>query len=164
MKKLLKVSVLGLTFLSATAFAEDKIGVVNISGVFQNMPQREVIAKELDKEFQPRADKLKKMEESLQAKLKKIQDEGAKMKEADQKALEKQILTDRDEFAKEAQAFEQDNQKRQNDERSKLLGKIQEAVKTVAEAEGYSLVVDSNAVTFAKEANDITQKVLEKVK
>lgn len=162
MKKLLNLGLVAVALMSTSAFAEDKFGVVNIAYVFQNMPERAEIAKQLEAEFQPRAESLQKMEKDLQDKLKKINTEGDKMKDAEREKLANEIKSMRDKFAAEAQSFQQDNQERENTKRAELLTKIQEQVKTISEAEGFTVVIDSTAVTYRKDSTDITEKVLEK--
>ncbi|SES71553.1 OmpH family outer membrane protein [Thorsellia anophelis] len=162
MKKLLNLGLIAAALMSTTAFAEDKLGVVNIAYVFQNMPERAEIAKQLEAEFQPRAESLQKMEKDLQDKLKKINTEGDKMKDADREKLANEIKTMRDKFAAEAQSFQQDNQERENTKRAELLTQIQEQVKTISEAEGFTVVIDSTAVTYRQDSTDITEKVLAK--
>lgn len=163
MKKWLYVAGLSLA-MAASAAVQAKVGIVNVAEVFQSMPEREAVAKELDKEFAPRIAELEKLEKAVQADIEKLQKTGAKMKAADRTKLEKTINTKREEFAKKAQAFEEDNRKRQAEERNKLLTKIQAAVETVAKKDQYTLVVDVNAVAYADPANNITAQVKEQVK
>ena len=52
MKKLLCAAGLGLALaVSAGAQAADKIAVVNVSSIFQQLPQRATVAKQLENEF-----------------------------------------------------------------------------------------------------------------
>lgn len=163
MKKWLYI--VGLSLAMATSAAvQAKVGVVNVGEIFQKMPEREVVAKQLDKEFSGRIAELQKLEKELQADIQKIQKEGAKMKPADRTKLETTINTKREQFAKKAEAFENDNRRRQGEERNKLLTKIQKAVETIAKQEKYTVIVDVNAVAFADPSTDITSKVMAKVK
>jgi len=50
------------------------------------------------------------------------------------------------------------------EERNKLLSRIQDAVKKVADSDGYDVVIDANAVAYASNAKDITADVLKQVK
>lgn len=162
MKKLLNLGLVAVAMMSTSVLAEDKLGVVNIAYIFQNMPERAEIAKQLETEFKPRAESLQKMEKDLQDKLKKVNTEGDKLKDAEREKLVNEIKEMRDNFAKEAQAFQQDNQEREGTKRAELLTKIQEQVKKVSEAEGFTVVIDSTAVTYRVDSTDITEKVLEK--
>lgn len=163
MKKWLYI--VGLSLAMATSAAvQANVGVVNVGEIFQKMPERETVAKQLDKEFAGRIAELQKLEKELQADIQKIQKDGAKMKAADRTKLETTINTKREQFAKKAEAFENDNRRRQAEERNKLLAKIQKAVEGVAKQEKYTVVVDVNAVAYADPATDITAKVMAKVK
>ncbi|MGL4456023.1 MAG: molecular chaperone, partial [Plesiomonas sp.] len=57
MKKWLKAAGVGLALIaSSTAVnaAEQKIAVVDVAGVFQQLPQREKVARQLESEFKGR--------------------------------------------------------------------------------------------------------------
>ena len=165
MKKWLCAAGLGLALAaSAGVQAADKIAVVNVSSIFQQLPQRETVAKQLDSEFRGRASELQNMERDLQQKMQKLQRDGSTMKASERSKLEKSVMAQRETFSSKAQAFEQDNRRRQMEERNKLLSRIQDAVKKVASDEGYDVVIDANAVAYAANAKDITADVLKQVK
>lgn len=165
MKKWLYAAGLGLALAtSAVAQAADKIAVVNVSSIFQQSPQRAVVAKQLENEFKGRATELQSMERDLQTKMQRLQRDGSTMKASERSSLEKSVMAQRETFSTKAQAFEQDNRRRQTEERNKILSRIQDAVKSVASKEGYDVVIDANAVAYATNAKDITADVLKQVK
>lgn len=62
MKKLLCAAGVSIALaMSAGAYAE-KIAIVNVGEVFQNMPAREAVAKQLESEFKSRATELQNLE------------------------------------------------------------------------------------------------------
>lgn len=165
MKKLLCAAGLGMAMaVSAGAQAADKIAVVNVSSIFQQLPARATVAKQLENEFKGRATELQGMERDLQTKMQRLQRDGSTMKASERTRLEKDVMTQRETFSNKAQAFEQDNRRRQAEERNKILSRIQDAVKKVADSEGYDVVIDQNAVAYAAQAKDITADVLKQVK
>ncbi|MBJ7221894.1 MULTISPECIES: molecular chaperone Skp [unclassified Brenneria] len=165
MKKWLCAAGLGLALAaSASVQAADKIAVVNVSSIFQQLPQRETVAKQLENEFKGRASELQTMETSLQTKMQKLQRDGSTMKASERSKMEKDVMAQREQFSTKAQAFEQDNRRRQMEERNKILTRIQDAVKSVASKEGYDVVIDANAVAYSANAKDITADVLKQVK
>ncbi|AHF74717.1 Outer membrane chaperone Skp [Candidatus Sodalis pierantonius str. SOPE] len=165
MKKWLYVAGLGLALATSTvAQAADKIAVVNVSSIFQQSPQRAVVAKQLENEFKGRATELQSMERDLQTKMQRLQRDGSTMKASERSSLEKSVMAQREIFSTKAQAFEQDNRRRQTEERNKILSRIQDSVKSVATKEGYDVVIDANAVAYASNAKDITADVLKQVK
>lgn len=165
MKKWLCVAGLGLAMAaSAGVQAADKIAIVNVSSIFQQLPARETVAKQLENEFKGHAGELQNMEYSLQTKMQRLQRDGATMKASDRSKLEKEVMTQREQFSRKAQAFEQDNRRRQMEERNKILSRIQDAVKSVASKEGYDVVIDANAIAYLSSSKDITADVLKQVK
>lgn len=149
---------------SASVQAADKIAIVNVSSIFQQLPQRETVSKQLENEFKGRATELQKMEGDLQTKIQKLQRDGSTMKASDRTKLENEVVAQREQFSTKAQAFEQDNRRRQMEERNKILSRIQDAIKAVAGKDGYDLVIDANAVAYVGNTKDITADVLKQVK
>ncbi|NLS43167.1 molecular chaperone Skp [BEV proteobacterium] len=165
MKKWLYAAGLGLALAaSAIVQAADKIAVVNVDSIFQQLPQRETVAKQLENEFKGRASELQKMESDLQTKMQKLQRDGSTMKASDRSKSENDLMAQREQFSNKAQAFEQDNRRRQMEERNKILSRIQDAIKSVASKDGYDIVIDANAVAYVGNAKDITANVLKQVK
>ncbi|CAK9884019.1 MAG: Chaperone protein Skp [Candidatus Erwinia impunctatus] len=166
MKKLLCAAGVALALVaSAGAQAADKIAIVNVGSIFQQLPARTAVAKQLESEFKDRATELQGMETSLQSKMQRLQRDGSTMKAAERTRLEKEVMTQRETFATKAQAFEQDNRRRQAEERNKILSRIQDAVKKVADSGGYDVVIDANAIAYASSsAKDITADVVKQVK
>lgn len=77
MKKLLCAAGLGLALaVSAGVQAADKIAVVNVSSIFQQLPQRATVAKQLENEFKGRATELQSQERDLQTKMQRLQRDG----------------------------------------------------------------------------------------
>ncbi|RLR18217.1 molecular chaperone Skp [Sodalis-like symbiont of Bactericera trigonica] len=165
MKKWLYAAGLGLALATSTvAQAADKIAVVNVSSIFQQSPQRAVVAKQLGNEFTGRATELQFMERDLQTKMQHLERDGSTMKASERSSLEKSVMAQRETFSTKAQEFQQDNRRRQTEERNKILSRIQDAVKRVATKEGYDVVIDANAVAYATDSKDITADVLKQVK
>ena len=64
---------------------------------------------------------------------------------------------------KKVAEFQAQNEKRQAEERGKLLDSIQTATNNYAKANGYSYVLDANSVVFAVEGKDISDAVLKTI-
>jgi outer membrane protein len=62
------------------------------------------------------------------------------------------------------QALEKESQRREAEEKQKLFKTIQEAVEKVAEKEGYDMIIDIQAVGYAKEEFNISSKVIDSLK
>ena len=78
MKKWLYAAGLGLVMASsASVQAADKIAIVNVASIFQQMPARDAVAKQLENEFKSRATDLQSQERSLQTKMQRLQRDGS---------------------------------------------------------------------------------------
>ncbi|WP_041162434.1 molecular chaperone Skp [Enterobacter ludwigii] len=164
MKKWLLAAGLGLA-MATSVQAADKIAIVNMGNLFQQVAQKTGVSATLENEFKGRASELQGMENDLQSKMQRLQRDGSTMKASDRSKLEKDVMAQRQTFSQKAQAFEQDRQRRSNEERGKLVTRIQTAVKAVAADQSIDLVVDANAVAFnSSDVKDITADVLKQVK
>ena len=187
MKNIAKVTALalGIALASGYAAAEEKIAFINAGYIFQNHPDRQAVADKLDAEFKPVAEKLaaskkevdnkiaaarKKVEAKVaalekdaprlrQADIQKRQEEINKLGAAEDAELQK-LMQEQD---KKVQEFQAQNEKRQAEERGKLLDSIQTATNNLAKAKGYTYVLDANSVVFAVEGKDITEEVLKSI-
>lgn len=164
MKKWLIAAGLGLV-MAASAQAADKIAVVNMANLFQQVAQNTGVSNTLENEFKGRAGDLQRMETDLQTKMQRLQRDGSTMKASERSKLEKDVMTQRQDFSSKAQAFEQDRSRRSNEERGKLVTRIQAAVKKVADSQKIDLVLDSNSIAYTSSGvKDITADVLKQVK
>ena len=187
MKNIAKVTALalGIALASGYASAEEKIAFINAGYIFQHHPDRQAVADKLDAEFKPVAEKLaaskkevddkiaaarKKVEAKVaalekdaprlrQADIQKRQQEINKLGAAEDAGLQK-LMQEQD---KKVQEFQAQNEKRQAEERGKLLDSIQTATNNLAKAKGYTYVLDANSVVFAVEGKDITEEVLKSI-
>ncbi|PJG84962.1 OmpH family outer membrane protein [Conservatibacter flavescens] len=188
MKNVLKVTALSLAlaFTATAAQAEENIAFINAGYLFQNHPDRQAVADKLDAEFKPQADKLeaskKNIDDKIAAERKKIDAKVAELqkdaknpkqrpselqkREADiqkqQATAEEEINKLVTEHDKAAQEFQANYEKRQMEERTKLLESIQTATNKVAKDKKYTLVLDANAVVFG-DGKDITEEVLKAI-
>lgn len=161
MKKIISVISLSLALLfTANAFAETKIAVIDVMTILQQMPEREKVSKALDAEFEARAKSLQQEEKKANDAAQKLQKDGMTLSESEKTKLTKIIKA----FQDKANEFTSDYRKRESEEASKLLVKIQDAVTQVAKAQKYDLILKAEAAFYVVDSVDITDIVLEQVK
>ena len=162
MKKLAKYAIasamLGSAMFSTAAMAEQKIGVVNVQGIFQALPQAAEIQNAIQLEFKEQVDEVNLLQRDGQLYTEKLQRDAATMSEQ-----EKKILSVREQLSQKVQPLQQNIQRRQNEERNKLLALIKQAIDAVAAKEGYDIVLDAPAIVYADESHDMSQQVLDQV-
>lgn len=165
MKKVLKFAGLALVLMTAgmgSALADVKIGVVDMAKVFQSLPQREKVSAQLKREFEPRANELRKLENDGQALIEKYKRDETIMTKEQKKQSQEKLAKLQMEFNQKRQAFEQDNARRQGEERDKLLKVVRAVIDQIARDEGYDLIQNAGANEYVSSKLDITSQVIAK--
>lgn len=164
MKIVKKLSILASVVLFAAGIevcqaADMKVAVVNVQQVLQQSPRVADQSKKLEGDFKSRQTKINDEQKTLQDELDKFKKDSTTMSQKDRDAMQKKIANDRSELVKKVVAYQQDLQKEQNKIMQGILGDLNGIVNTIAKAQGYTLVLDSQAVIFAADGNDITKDV-----
>ncbi|KPD24761.1 molecular chaperone [Idiomarina zobellii] len=148
---------------AGAAQAQQKIGVVDMMNVFQQLPQREQISEKLQNEFQDRFEEMRQLEQKVQELRQKQERDASIMSEAEKTQLARELEQTISQAQLKSKALQEDTRARQNEERNKLLAKVQGVITDVAEEEGYDIVLESNAVAYMKADNDLSDEVVEKM-
>ena len=168
---LLTLALAALT-LAPTAFAQQqKIGYVNSSKIFQELPAAQEAQRRIDALGKPIQDSLETMQRDLQARYEDYQKREAMLNEAAKKA-EQQKLIDLERRMNEFRAAKLGNDGELAHETEKLLAPLRERIKTaittVAKEEKYSFVFDKTEsiqiLLYGDPAHDITFKVIDRLK
>ncbi|MGQ9602971.1 MAG: OmpH family outer membrane protein [bacterium] len=157
------VSIFLFGLITACAFAEQRIGLVNASAIFEQYSQ----AREAEKIYQKEIEQLTKQVEEMERRLQELADtlkyRRYYFSEERLKEKQKELETRQEEYLRFRQDAEAKAAKR-NDELSRpIVEAIQEAARNVAEKENMDLILDSSSgmVIFAKPEWDLTDKVLQ---
>jgi outer membrane protein len=166
MKKVLAI-VSSALLISGTAYAAPAtttaaspvIAVVNVQQIFQQSPKIADLNKKLQAQFKGRQEKLIAAQKSLQDELDKFKKEATTMSQKDKDDMQKKIVDDQTNLSKDANAFQQDLSKEQNKIMKGVLSQLNDIISSIAKKNGYTLVLDSQAVVYAAESTDITKQV-----
>lgn len=161
MNKLLQLLLIAsLAGAASTAIAaEVKIGFVNVEQILKDAPQTAESGKKLEKEFSGRQQELERMAKQIKDQETSLDKDSLTMSETDRRNKERDLSNLKIEFQRKQREMREDVNLRKNEELSSLQDRINKAVTTVAESEGYDLVVYSG-VAYASKKADITDKVL----
>ncbi len=167
MKKVLGFFSCILLMVGAQAYAADaadvgaqsKVAVVNIQQVLLKSSKVAQVNTKLQDQFKPRQEKLAAQQKSLQEELDKFSKESTTMSKKDRDAMEKKIGDEKASFLKDATAFQKEVSQEQNKAMQTILGKLNSIISDMAKKNGYSLVLDSQAVVYASDATDVTVQV-----
>ena len=167
MGKVLQVASLALGLMaagfSAQASAETKIAVINVPRIMQEIPQGKAVEAKLKSEFSSRISEMQRLEtegQNLAAKLKKDE---AFMAADERTKLQRRLAELQADFNLKGQALQEDQRRRFNEEQKKVLNKIQDAIDSIAKAQGYDLVLNGQSGVFGAEELDISAQVIQQV-
>ena len=161
MNKLLKYLLAAslLVFAISSHAAELKVGYVQVDKILQEAPQTAESGKKLEKEFSPRTQELERMQKQIKDGEAALDKDSLTMSETDRKNKERDLNNVKIEFQRKQRELREDVNLRKNEELGSLQDRINKAVTSVAETEGFDLVVYSG-VAYASKKIDITDKVL----
>ncbi len=139
--------------------AELKVGYVQVDKILKEAPQTAESGKKLEREFSPRSLELDKMKKQIATIESELDQESLALSEVDRRNKQRKASNLKIEFQRKQRELREDINIRKNEELSVLQDRINNAVKTVSESEGYDLVM-YGGVAYASNKIDITDKVL----
>ena len=137
---------------------QNRIGFVNADRVVRESAPAVRALKRLEKEFEKREQELQKMGKQLQALEDSLEKASASMSDSDRRNREREFNDLNREFQRRQREYREDRSQRQNDELAGVAERANRAIKQIAEAEHFDLILQE-AVYFSPSV-DITDKVL----
>lgn len=148
------------SFISTSALASEKIGVVDMRAILAASPQAKVAMEKLKNEFKPREDKIVAADKTLKEKTEKLSRNAAVMGEAEKAKLEREVMAGQRDLQRMQTEFREDATLRQQDETKKIMDRVTVAVQEVAQKEKYDLILPSDGLPYASKNVNITDKVI----
>lgn len=148
-----------LIAVSAGALAQDsKIGYINTTRITAESGPAKAAQAKLEQEFSKRQKELADQQASLKTMSEKFQRDDPTLSENQRTTRQKEFQELGRDFQRKQREFQEDLNGRRNEELQQVLDKATKAVKQVAEAEKYDLVIQE--VVYTNSKHDITDKVL----
>jgi len=157
-KSLVLASLLSALFVTGVSAAELKVGYVNTQRIFRDAPAAQKAAKKLEGEFAKRDQDLQRMAKQLQGLQENLEKNAVTMAESDRRAKEKEFGELSREFQRKQREFREDLNLRQNEENAAVIEKANKAIKQIAEADKFDLVLQD--VVWVSPRLDITDRVI----
>ena len=152
---------LGWSQLSAAT--DLKIGFVNPLKVLEAAPQVQDADLRLKREFEPREQGIVGAQEEIKRMEDRFRKNEAIMSESELGELRRDIIARKRDLKRDQDEFREDYNIRRSEELDRLQKKIYKAIETLAEREGYDLIVSEGVIVASKRV-DITDKVLAELK
>mgnify|MGYP000951287496 CR=1 FL=1 len=147
-----------LVLASQSAFADSKVGAINIERVMRDSEPAKRAMKKLEKEFEKRGQDLEKLRQQAQKIQEEIEKNGPTMAEAQRKTKERELADASRDFQRKQRELNEDLNVRRNEELQAVVDRTNKAIRAVAEKEGYDLVLQEAA--YINPHVDITDKVI----
>ncbi len=146
-----------------TALGQDlKVGYMDTSRVLKEAPQSELARKTLKEEFNPRDQKIVKMQKDLKKLTDKQERDSKVMSKAENIKLERKIVSLKRDIKRAKEEFNEDFNLRRNEELAKLHKLINKTTVNVAKDLKYDIILSDNVLYNSKRV-DITDMILKEL-
>lgn len=171
MKRILLLVLPLLLAAGAPAQTTQKIGFVNSSKIFQELPEAQEAQRRIDGLTKPVQDELERRERELQGKVDDYKKKEALMNEAAKKSAQEEILRLEEGYRgyrQEKLSTEGELAKETEKILAPLKAKILAGIERVAKEEKYTFVFDKteqvNILLYGEASHDLTFKVIDRLK
>jgi len=156
LKKLAVLTFVAL--LSVPAWADTKIGFVNTEKIFRDAAPAVRAQKKIEKEFEKRDQEMQRLAKQLQAAQESLEKNAVTMSETEKRNKEREFNDLNRDFQRKQREFREDLNQRRNEELAAVLERANKAIKAIAEAEKYDVILQE--AVYASPKLDITEKVI----
>jgi outer membrane protein len=146
--------------LSQPVLAQEgfRFGVVNPDRVMREAPAAKAAQARLEQEFLKREKDINDQEAALKTASEKFEREAPTMSESQRNTRQRQLVDQDRDFQRKRREFQEDLNLRRSEELQKVYESAQRAIKQVAEAEKYDVILQD--AVYVNPKHDITEKVI----
>lgn len=152
------LSVMLLGFGVGAAAQEFKVGYINTQTITTQSTPAKAAQSKLEQEFSKRQKELVEQQAALKAFGEKFERDAPTLSESQRSARQKEGAELGRDLQRRQREFQEDLNGRRNEELQQVLDRATKAVKQVADAEKYDMVLQE--VVYVNTRHDITEKVL----
>lgn len=158
-RALLVAATLGVTLAAAPiAQAQTKIGFVSTERILRDSQPAKAAQAKIDSEFKRRDDELQNLANKLRNDAQKFDKDAPALSEADRITRQRQLADLDSDLQRKRREFQEDFNRRRNEEFSTIVDKADAAIQRIADTQGYDIIIQ-DAVTVSPRV-DITDEVL----
>lgn len=157
-QSILLALVLSLGIAAPVAAQSLKVGYVNTQRLFRDSPAAQTAAKRLESEFARRDQDLQQMAQRLQRMQESLERELVTMTDSARRAKEKEFNDLSRDFQRRQREFREDLNVRQNEENAAIIERANQAIAEIAKREKLDLILQE--VVWVNPKLDITDLVI----
>jgi outer membrane protein len=136
-----------------------KIGFVNTERILRESGPAKAAQSKIEAEFKKRDDELQRLNNNLRSQAEKFDKDAPVLSESDRVKRQRELSNLDTDLQRKRREFQEDFNRRRNEEFSGIVTKANDAIKRIAEQENYDLIIQ-DAVTVNPRI-DITDKVIQ---
>lgn len=165
MKKILAIGLAAvLTSISVPAFAEGKVGIVDVQSVLQQSAYSKRLQATAKTELASLYENLSSLSAQAQALDNKLKTQGNTMSREQLRKLQKQARAKLLELKVQEEVYKEEVSFKEKETSGLVTQKAVKEIENIARAEGYDLILSSGVVLYAVEAVDLTEQVSKALK
>jgi outer membrane protein len=150
---------LGAAYAAPATAQGTKIGFVNTERILRESGPAKAAQAKIESEFKQRDSELQRLATSLRAQAEKFDKDAPVLSESDRMKRQRDLSSMDTDLQRRRREFQEDFNRRRNEEFSAIVQKANAAIKNIAEKENYDLILQ-DAVTVSPRV-DITDKVIQ---
>lgn len=158
----MKSKLLGLVLSScfaASAFASSSVAIVDLTQVFQQVPQGAAAFNTLKQQLAPQVTQLQTQQQSLQSQANAL-DKNKKLSKAEIQTQKTQIESEGQTLQQNIQAFQQSAAKQEQALLATFGDQVKATVAQLAKQDGYDIVLSSQSSLYTAGDYDLTKQVV----
>ena len=149
-------SVVGMSTAQAQG---TKLGFVNTERILRDSSPAKAAQTKIEAEFKKRNDDLERLANNLRSSAQKFEKDAPVLSESDRNKRQRELANMDAEIQRKRREFQEDFNRRRNEEFASIVEKANVAIKKIAEQENYDVIIQ-DAVTVNPRI-DITDKVIQ---
>ena len=170
MKKMLKnlalAAVLGFSsaVFAAAPTASNGIAIVNVTQVFQQVPQGQAAFKQFQDKMSPQTKNLQAQQAALTKAVTDFQSSQSKLSSTDLAAQQKKLQAQQQAFQQNVTAYQNTAKQQEQQALTAFSTSMKTAATQIAKSNNYHVVLNSQSTIYSDDAIDITQQVIQSMK
>lgn len=153
-----------LLVFATGAFADIKIGVLDLNKVLLESPQIADVKAQLKKQFDPREQEIVDLQKKMRADIGDYQKNSPTMKQDAKKAAEQKIMSQQQKLQDLQTKFQNDLTTAQNQAMQNVIKSLEAIVSKVAADQKLNLVLTKTSAAYSDPSFDVTDAVVKEIK
>jgi len=149
---------LGALFVAPSYAQGTKIGFVSTERILRDSKPAKAAQAKIESEFKKRDQELQRLADNLRSEAQKLDKDAPVLSEADRIKRQRKLQDMDSDLQRKRREFQEDFNRRRNEEFSAIVEKADAAIKKIAEQQNYDLIIQ-DAVTVSPRV-DITDQVI----